>query len=561
MIVRTHSKPNLIQRALLGISSGIARVAARLGTTRSVFKGAEMSRLWSDWVASPISADQEIYNDFLRLRSRAREMRRNHPIIRKYLKLLANNVIGPNGFKLRARVRNNDGKLAVPINKKIEAAWFEFCKDVTVDGLHTMTSLCQFLMKALATDGEILVRKIRSFKANKFRWALQTIDPDLLDHLYMRAPGDGQNEIRLGIEIDVYGRPVAYWFWDRHPTDLINISARKRIRVAADEITHFFDPDRVNQSRGVTWLNAVMMPAKMLDGYVEAEVVAARIGASKMGFLEQTNAADSEPPAVDAENPRGKLEIEASPGSFEELPPGYQFKEWNPEHPGVTFPNFLKAMGRWIAAGLGVGYNTLNDDLEGVNYSSIRTAMLVERDEWRSLQGRFISKVMQPWFCEWLTFAQLSGQLVLDNRAPEAFEKVTFVPRGWQWVDPLKDVNASVAEIDNGLNSRQRVCAEQGDDFEEIAEELAEEQDIIDELGLILTGLGEAAGAQAADTDKTAEEIDAQNDAGASGSSAAKGDDSKGRSRVVKILEARRARSLRNVERLRQVSKIYANEG
>jgi lambda family phage portal protein len=455
-------------------------------------------------------------------------------------------------------VRNNDGKLAVAINKKIEAAWFEWSKDVSVDGKFTLTSLCQFIMKATATDGETLIRKIRSFKNNKFKWALQLIDPDLLDHLFMRAPMDGQNEVRLGVEIDIYGRAVGYWFWDRHPTDLINVSARKRIFVPANEITHFFDPDRANQSRGVTWFNSVMMPAKMLDGYVEAEVVAARIGASKMGFLQSSTAADSEPPLTDQENPRAKLELEASPGTFEELPPGYEFKEWNPEHPGITFGNFLKAMGRWIAAGLGVGYNTLNDDLEGVNYSSIRTAMLVERDEWRSLQGRFITQVLQPWFCEWIQFAQLSGQLVLDNRPAEAFEKVNFIPRGWQWVDPLKDVNASVAEIDNGLNSRQRVCAEQGDDFEEIAEELAEEQEIIDELGLVLTGLGVAAGAQAADTDATAEEKDAANADAASGSSDSAG---KGRARVVKILEARRARSERNAERLRHAAKLYANEG
>lgn len=547
--MRGRAKPNLVQRALLGVSRALSRLATR--GMRSVFKGAEMSRLWSDWVASPISADQEVFNDFLRLRARAREMRRNHPIIRKYLKLLANNVVGPNGFKLRARVRNNDGKLAEPINKKIQAAWFKWSKDVSVDGKHTLTSFQQFLVKALGTDGEILVRKIRNFKANKFRWALQAIDPDLLDHLYMRAPFEGQNEIRLGIEIDVYGRAVAYWFWDRHPTDLINISARKRIRVLADEITHFFDPERVNQSRGVTWLNSVMMPAKMLDGYVEAEVVAARIGSSKMGFLQQQNAADAEPPIADGDNPKAKLEIEASPGTFEELPPGYEMKEWNPEHPSTAFPNFLKAMGRWIAAGLGVGYNTLNDDLEGVNYSSIRTAMLVERDEWRALQGRWISMVLMPWFCEWLEFAQLSGQLVLDNRPAEAFEEVSFVPRGWQWVDPLKDVNASVAEIDNGLNSRQRICAEQGDDFEEIAEELAEEQEIIEELGLVLTGLGVAAGAQAADTDQTAEEKDDDTPAG----------EKSGRGRVVKILEARRARSIRNAERLREVSKLYANEG
>ena len=114
-------RPSLLRRIALGAVRVLNRLA-HLGGKRSVFKGAEISRLWLDWVASPISADQEIFNDFLRLRARAREMRRNHPLIRKYLKLLANNVVGPNGFKLRARVRNNDGKLATPINKKIEAA-------------------------------------------------------------------------------------------------------------------------------------------------------------------------------------------------------------------------------------------------------------------------------------------------------------------------------------------------------------------------------------------------------------------------------------------------------
>jgi lambda family phage portal protein len=531
--------------------AGIRALSRVVGAAkgRSIFKGAEMSRLWWDWVASPISADQEMFNDFLRLRARAREMRRNHPIIRKYLKLLANNVIGAKGFKLRGRVRNNDGELNVGINKKIESAWYKWSKEVTVDGQHTLTALQRALIKSVATDGEICVRKIRNFKGNKFRFALQIIDPDLLDHQFFRSPVNGQNEIRLGVEIDTWGRPVAYWFWDRHPTDLINISARKRIRVAADEIIHFFDQERSMQSRGITWFNSVMMPAKMLDGYVEAEVVAARIGSSKMGFFQMKEAADSELPLSDGTNPRAKIEMEASPGSFEELPPGYEFKEWNPEHPSTAFHNFLKAMGRWISAGLGVGYNALFDDLEGVNYSSLRAAMLVERDEWRALQGQWIPKFLENVYAEWLEWAELSGQLVLDSRDDAAFLEVSFVPRGWAWVDPLKDVNASVAEIDNGLTSRQRVCAENGDDFEEIAEELAEEQEIIEELGLELTGLGVAAGAVAADTGKTADEEEKSNAGGGRGA------------RTLRIRQARNARAVRNRERLRLVSNTHLREG
>jgi lambda family phage portal protein len=551
------TKPGVMQRIAAAGIRVLSKLAGTAAKIRSVFKGAEMSRLWMDWVASPIAADQEMLNDLMRLRARAREMRRNHPLIRKYLNLLANNVIGPTGFKLRGRVKNNDGTMNDAFNKKIQAAWFKWSKKVTVDGRHTLTSFQNFLIKALATDGEILVRKIRNFRGNAFRFALQPIDPDLLDHLFMRSPLDGQNEIRLGIEIDTFGAPVAFWFWDRHPSDLINISARKRIRVPADEIIHFYREDRANQSRGYTWFNSIMMPAKMLDGYVEAEVVAARIGSAKMGFLQSKTAADSEPPISDGTNPRAKIEMEASPGSFEELPPGYEFKEWNPEHPSTAFPNFIKAMQRWIAAGLGVGYNGLSGDLEGVNYSSIRADMLIERDEWRSLQALWIPQILENIYAEWIGFAQLSGQLVLDNRPDEAFLDVQHIPRGWQWVDPLKDVNASIAEIDNGLNSRARVCAEQGTDFEEIAQELLEEQEIIDELGLILTGLGVPGGAQAGDTTKTAQEVDEQNDASASGAGAS----GKKSEQIIQILEARRARAVRSAERLKRVSLLYANEG
>ena len=482
-------------------------------TKRNVFKGAEMSRLWFDWIASPVSADQEIFNDFTRLRGRARDMRRNHPLIRHYMAMLSTNVIGPEGMKLRARVRNRDGKLNKQLNSAIEEAWDDWAEEVTVDGTMGLVDVQQQLIESLAVDGEVILRKIRSFPDNPYRFALQVIDPDLLDHLFFRAGASGQNEVRLGVEVNNWGRPIAYWFWDRHPTDLINISARKRIRVGADEVLHIYRPDRANQSRGTTWLNSVMFPSKMLDGYVEAEVVAARTGAAKMGFFEVKDSSDYEPPKEGE-----RLSVEAQPGQFEALPPGYEFKPWTPEHPSSAFPSFLKAIQRWIASGLRVSYNVLSNDLEGVNYSSLRSALLTERDEWKKLQLWWARRVLKRIYAEWLEFAQLSGRLYLDSRDWQSFLKVRFQPRGWAWVDPLKDVNASVAEVDNALNSRQRVLAEAGLDFEEIAEELAEEQDLIEELGLTLTGVGVGAGAAAGDAPESPTQEDSQ-DAGQTGRS------------------------------------------
>lgn len=494
-------RPGILRRVAMATANRLAKFAA--GSKRSAFKGAELSRLTWDWVTSPISADQEIYNDFLRLRSRAREMRRNHPLIRMYVDMLSTNVIGADGMRLRARVRNASGVLNKQINKNIEAAWLAWSREVTVDGQQSLTDFQHSLIESLAVDGEILIRKVRSYPDNPYRYALQAIDPDLLDHQYFRTPEGGQNEIRLGVEVNEWGRPVAYWLWDRHPSDLINVTARKRIRVGADELLHVYRPDRVNQSRGITWLNSIIMPSKMLDGYVEAEVVAARIGAAKMGFFQFKDGSDYEPPKEGE-----KLEMEAQPGQFEQLPPGMEFKEWNPEHPSTAFPNFIKSIQRWIASGLRISYNTLANDLEGVNYSSLRSALLTERDQWRKLQTWWAGRVLFPIYSEWLEFAQLSGQLYLDSRDWSLFLQVKFLPRGWAWIDPLKDINATVAAVDNGLASRGRELADQGEDFEEIAEELLEEQKLIEDLGLNLTGVGVGAGAAAGDEPGTPQEED-----------------------------------------------------
>ena len=48
---------------------------------------------------------------------------------------------------------------------------------------------------------------------------------------------------------------------------------------------HVFLPERAHQTRGVPMLATAIGALKMLHGYREAELVAARVAASKMGFI------------------------------------------------------------------------------------------------------------------------------------------------------------------------------------------------------------------------------------------------------------------------------------
>ena len=461
----------------------VRRLANFLSGKRSltVFSGAQGGRLTLDWFASILSADQETKGNLRILRARAREMSRNNPVAKSYLKILLGNVLGERGIGYQPQVRNSDGQLNQAFNAKIETAWQEWSKkgNCTVDGKLSFRGVCNLILKNVAVDGEVFVRQVRGFN-NKFRVALQLIDADQVDHLFSRFASRTENEIRMGVEVDVWGRPVAYHVNERHPSDLGGSLVRTRI--PADQILHLYDPERINQTRGVTWFHPCMMELRMLGGYVEAELISARISAAKMGFIVNTDPASFVEGNTDAE-----YKIDAQPGVIEQLPPGVDFKAWSPEHPAVAFPMFVKAMLRFVASSLGVSYNALASDLEGVNYSSMRSGMLIERDQWKMLQTLLTEQLTEPIFESWISLALLSGALVLDSRDPARFLAGKWEPRGWMWVDPLKDVQSSILAIGAGLTSRDKVIAEQGGDVAEVFEQLKEEKDLAEKYGLELT--------------------------------------------------------------------------
>jgi lambda family phage portal protein len=447
----------------------------------TVYNGAMGGRLTMDWVAAILSADQEIKGNMRLLRARARELSRNNPVAKSYLKILTSNVLGEKGIGYQPQVRNNDKTLNTAFNEKIQDAWLEWGQagNCTVDGKLSFRGVQTLVLKNIATDGEVFVRKVMGFP-NKYRFALQLIDADQVDHLFTRAASRAENEIRMGVEVDTWGRPVAYHVNEKHPSDLGGSLVRTRI--PADQILHLYDPERVNQTRGITWFHPCMVEMRMLGGYVEAELVAARTGAAKMGFLKHTDVGAYDPPNADA-----KYRIEAQPGVIETLPPGLDFQAWSPEHPASAFPAFLKAMLRFVASSMGVSYNALASDLEGVNYSSMRSGLLIERDQWKMLQSFLKEQMLQPIFNPWISMALLSGVLVLDSRDPARFCAGKWQPRGWAWVDPLKDVQSTILGIGAGLQTRDAAISEQGGDFEEVFEQLAEEEKLADTYDLHLT--------------------------------------------------------------------------
>ena len=450
------------------------------------YAAASKGRLFADFMGSNRSADSEIRWALRELRNRSRDLERNNEYFRRYLHLLRTNVVGENGFSMQNKARNPDGSMDRGGSRIIETAWAEFCRmgGPTVDGKMSMIDLQRHIITGIARDGEVFLRKV---KANFLRhnFAVQIIEPDLIDEEMNDRMKNG-NAVRMGVELDEFQRPVAYHMLTQHPGDYdytTLATGQKRVRIPADEMYHVFMQERAGQTRGVPWSASAISALKMLHGYREAELIAARTGAAKMGFF-TSPAGDGF--MADAYEDGTTPIYDAEAGTFHQLPAGVDFKPFDPTHPTSAYADFEKAILRGIAGGLGVSYTALANDLEGTSYSSIRQGALEERDFYKTLHKFMIEHFLMPIYRDWLE--AVMDYALIPIYGPGKFEKFTadvvFRGRGFQWVDPLKEINAAVVGLQNGILSHSDIAANYGRDVEDTFSQIQRDKETAAQYGL-----------------------------------------------------------------------------
>ncbi len=459
-------------------------------TSTTGFQGGRFSRLTGDWVSQPVTIDSQLRKDLRVMQARSRDLVDNNATGRRFIQLSKSNIIGT-GMILQMKIRKLNGDLDSVANEKIERAWKEWSKaaNCTVTRRQTLRQFQRKVVSSWKMDGEAIVQIKRNFN-NKFNFALMFIDPERLDVNLNRARGEKQTEIRLGVEIRKTGEPIRYYFKKEIEQFSTVITGGTQVAenydiVPASEIIHFYSNDRVGQTRGYPLMASVMQNIKNLDGYIEAELIAARVAASKMGFYKDQDGSgfDGQEEAGDT----GNLLQDAEPGAFEVLPAGKDFVTYDPQHPTSAFPDFIGSQKRDIASGVGVSYETLASDLKGANYSSMRAGLLVERDQWTMDQDDYMDGIMTPIFMAWLPIQMLNGNVSLPFAKIDRFNDPTWQGKRWPWVDPSKDVKAAVEEIDNQLKSRGQVISERGGDREDTFLQIKQDEKSAEKVGIELT--------------------------------------------------------------------------
>jgi lambda family phage portal protein len=542
----------------MGIASFFGGLFGRKNPVRSYGDLASQGGVNSDWSTNAQSQDSQIWQNNAKIRQRLRDLFDGTAFFRKYREQLISNVFGDCGIRLRMKIKEEAdkvvymedeknlhlanlermeriadyaarkigvqrtksmfarfdrasgtvkaGALDLYANQLIERKWQEWqdAKYATMTGRFSYGEVRHLRMIAAARDGDFFIRLIRDPRpakensVNKFGFSLQLIHAEWCDYNFNRVRKGDQNEIRMGVELNEWQRPVAYHFIKRQPGDwqyappggFFMSQGESHTRVPAEEIIHYARMDYADSTRPAGWGVAGIPVARHLSKYVEAAVIAARAGACQSGFFysDVTPEGGGVDPAQLPNPCQFANEYAMAPGVIKGLPYGVKYQANNPNNPNSQFGPFRKDTYRELAACVpGGNYNILANDSEGISYSTGRIFSLDDREMWKVLQRFDIDKAERPIFVAWLEMALSTGELPLRLSRFQKYNKPVFTGRRWAWVDPSKD------ELKNLLTSWARIFDEKGEDLEEVWLERAEEAMLAEELNLKLPTFGEVA--------------------------------------------------------------------
>ena len=208
------------------------------------------------------------------------------------------------------------------------------------------------------------------------------------------------------------------------------------------------------------------------------------------------------------EKSEGKRIEEFENGMIRYLGPNEEAQVVNPQRPGPTFDSFTEKILRFIGAGLGMPYELIIKDFSKTNYSSARAAL---NEAWKFL------KCHQRWLSE--KICQPVWELVAEEAflrsyvtAPNFYQKKIFynrarwIPPSRGYVDPEKEINASITAMDHGLSTLSDECAANGKDWQDVLRQQKKEEDFRSKIGLkprpSLAAKGGAAAAPEKDTNE-----------------------------------------------------------
>jgi lambda family phage portal protein len=410
--------------------------------------------------------------------------------------------------------------LPTPLKTKIEKEFNRWAESKRIDWADKLTyyGLQALAAREIFAAGEVLCRRhIRPISwGMRVPLQLQLIESEQMP-VWVNTQGfatvpigipDG-NAVRTGIEFDPDNRITAYHLYKEHPgeTMFYPLQGLQFMRVRSADMLHVYKPWQAGLLRGQPHLTPVLVLLHEIQKYMDASVVKKQIQTMFAAFIKKASPEGSVLP----QDMWGQNGLDGSAGynngglpTYGPPPPGVDVSSIETGtiqnlFPGeeIQFPTlpqendmqaFLYEALHQLASAIGCTYEQLTGNLKGVNLSSIRAGIL----DFRRKAVQFVRNILIAQFCEpvvgwFLEEAVMSGALKLPGYStdPAKYLDIEWSLSSWPWIDPKSDIEAAQAEVRNGFNSRESICAERGRDVADVDAQTVRDNARSDQMGLV----------------------------------------------------------------------------
>ena len=431
------------------------------------------------------TGDVHARRDAATLRAQARNLERNHDLVRGAINVQVRNVVGPRGISVEPTPRRADGSIHDEFARNLLKRFREWSKRPEVTWTMDWVEAQQMVCRSWLRDGEQFSQHVvgggaRAPHGTAVPYSLELLEADHcpLNHTPINT------RINSGIEQNAWGRPVAYHLHKVHPGDDKPRPLEDLKRVPANRIIHLALRDRLSSLRGVSVLAPCITRFDDIKDYEEAERVAARISARIAAYIKRDSGMQWGP-AEDEEHEQKDPDL--YPGAFiTNMAPGEEIDTVNPNRPNTQLGEFREGQLRAAAAGMDISFSALARDYNGT-YSAQRQELVETWTAYEMLTARFVAHFVAPVWEQFVATVVAAGLVdVPDDVDLETLHVAEFRGPAMPWIDPLKEAQGIRLTTRTGLKSLTQCISERGRRIQDVFDEIQRERELAGEMGIAL---------------------------------------------------------------------------
>ena len=350
-----------------------------------------------------------------------------------------------------------------------------------ISGRHNLEGFMRILEGNRVIDGDVYcVRQrggfIQAIESDRIRQPTETNVGLTPSNTYIDSR---MNDWVQGVQIDSSGRHKQYAV---HRRTQGNFEFERFI--SAKKVIPYGFWDRFDQTRGISPLASVINTVQDLNesyDYALAKAKVAQIFAlaitreAQWGLGDDDEADGNQDPNTSVKLDKGAMILD--------LDAGEDAKFLTANTPEGDTQAFWKDMVAMVCKSLNIPYSFWDESF--TNFNGSRTALILylrSVEKYREDQVAF----RNDWFSWRLKIGVLKGEIQLPSTFEIDPKSWLWIPDGLQYWDTMKEANADIALIENGLRSRTEIRRERfGDEWSDVAKKLAEEQEMMEELNIL----------------------------------------------------------------------------